>query len=172
MWGLLLNLKQFQRPLYANSCTSGFHYLTKYRMITTHHISEPLYSHFIHPSNSNSNRGMIRVLAGGARLAARYVASKRVWNNNPPLQPLHLPLGLWSISWEPLVEIVYSQGIGCFWEESWIYVFWENVTVELYLSYPIFFMKHDTKQFIGIEEKMTPIMTSALKVFIDLTHIC
>lgn len=57
VWGLLLNLKQFQRSLYANSCTSGFHYLTEYRMKTTHHISEPLYPHFIHPSNSNSNRG-------------------------------------------------------------------------------------------------------------------
>lgn len=33
-------------------------------------------------------------------------------------------------------------------------------------------MIYYTKQFIGNEKNMTPIMASALKVFIDLTHIC
>jgi len=74
-------------------------------MITIHHISEPLYSHFIHPSNSNSNRGEDKVLAGGARRAASYMAFKGAGITAPTL---HLPLGLRSTSWEPLVEVMHT----------------------------------------------------------------
>lgn len=83
-------------------------------MITTHHISEPLYSHFIHPSNSNNNRGEDKLLAGGARLAASYVASKGAGITpsltSPPRSVVH-KLGTTGGSH------VYSQGIGCFREE-------------------------------------------------------
>jgi len=83
--------------------------MTKYRMITTHHISEPLYSHFIHPSNSNSNRGEDKLLAGGTRLAATYMASKGA-GITPPRSVVH-KLGTSGGSH------VCSQGIGCFREE-------------------------------------------------------